>query len=78
MVQSIGDAVVLSVAAHELRQVFPGVARLQPHPDSGYLVAALHPQRQRCIIGERVRLPYITQHHFNAPMAGLPHDAPLR
>jgi len=25
MVQSVGDAVVLSVAAHELRQVLPGV-----------------------------------------------------
>lgn len=30
MVQSVGDAVVLAVAADELRQVLPGVSHFQP------------------------------------------------
>jgi hypothetical protein len=30
MVQSVGDAIVLSVAAHELRQVLPGPSDVSP------------------------------------------------
>ena len=30
MVQSVGDAIILSVAAHELRQVLPGPGDISP------------------------------------------------
>jgi hypothetical protein len=36
MVQSVRDAVVLSVSGHELRQVLPGVAVLLPHRSDSY------------------------------------------